>query len=415
MITAALMRQMWPHGDSKIPGLIDGIVDTAPTVFEKYGLTTKLVIAHFMAQMSFECNAGLEVVENLNYSTPERIKKVWPTRFSVASAVAYVHNPQKLADKVYNGRMGNRMGTDDGWNYRGRGGTQTTGREGYERLGNEVGLDLLGHPDLVNDPAHFLECSVADFILCGCLPFAQKDDVRGVTQKLNGGQNGISDRISWLARWKASLRDEDDPVVEIAMTDVSARSRTEDNSVLRYGAKGYDVEALQKRLSTLGYKVGKIDGDFGAATRSAVLAFQADNNLTTDGIVGSATRDALKNDEATRPLSETRIEATADTLRDAGSETIKTSDKIGWVGKALAFLGLGTGLDQTGGLQKVVDTSNQIQSLSPAFKMVQDFLQWIGHNAWIVFILGGILIYFWVNKVIERRVQDHIEGNNLGR
>jgi putative chitinase len=113
--------------------------------------------------------------------------------------------PRALANKVYNGRMGNALGSDDGWNFRGRGAAQTTGREGYARLAKATGLDVLNHPDLVNDPNRFLECGVADFILCGCLPFAKADDVLNVTRRLNGGTVGLAQRQIWLAKWKAAL------------------------------------------------------------------------------------------------------------------------------------------------------------------------------------------------------------------
>src|ERR1700722_14723394 len=175
MLTEAMLRRLWPRGDSRIPGLIDGIIASAPAVLAKYGISTPLLLAHFMAQVSHECGAGLEVEENLNY-TAQGIVRVWPSRFSsIVAAAPYAHNPQKLADKVYGSRMGNRPGTDDGWNYRGRGAPQTTGHDGYAALARSTGLDLLGNPDLVNEPEHFLECGVADFINCGCLPFAERD------------------------------------------------------------------------------------------------------------------------------------------------------------------------------------------------------------------------------------------------
>jgi putative chitinase len=123
----------------------------------------------------------------------------------MATAAPYAGNPRALANKVYNGRMGNVSGSDDGWNFRGRGASQTTGREGYARLAKATGLDLVSNPDLVNDPQRFLECGVADFILCGCLPFAKADDVLGVTRRLNGGIVGLAQRQVWLAKWKAAL------------------------------------------------------------------------------------------------------------------------------------------------------------------------------------------------------------------
>jgi putative chitinase len=199
------LSRLWPNGDARIPGLRAGIVGAAPKVFAKYGIATPLLAAHVMAQISHECGAGHEVVENLNYSAV-RMMQVWPSRFrTMAAAAPYAHNPIALADKVYNGRMGNAAGSDDGWNFRGRGASQTTGREGYARLAKATGLDLVAHPDLVNDPAHFLECGVADFVLCGCLPFAKADDVLNVTKRLNGGTVGLAHREAWLAKWKAAL------------------------------------------------------------------------------------------------------------------------------------------------------------------------------------------------------------------
>jgi putative chitinase len=200
-----VLSRLWPSGDAKVPGLRAGIVAAAPAVFAKYGITTPLLIAHVMAQISHECGAGHDVVENLNY-TAGRMMQVWPSRFStMATAAPYAGNPRALANKVYNGRMGNAAGSDDGWKFRGRGAAQTTGREGYARLAKATGLDLVNHPDLVNDPQRFLECGVADFVLCGCLPFARADDVLNVTRRLNGGTVGLAQRETWLAKWKAAL------------------------------------------------------------------------------------------------------------------------------------------------------------------------------------------------------------------
>jgi putative chitinase len=103
--------------------------------------------------------------------------------------------------------MGNAVGSDDGWNFRGRGGSQTTGREGYVRVRKATGIDVVSHPDYLIDPRYFLTCAVSDFINCGCLPFAKADDVVGVTRRLNGGAVGLAERKAWLAKWKAALRD----------------------------------------------------------------------------------------------------------------------------------------------------------------------------------------------------------------
>lgn len=199
------LYNLWPNGDEKVSGLRDGIAASAPAVFAKYGINTPLLVAHVMAQISHECGAGHDVVEDLNYSAV-RMTQVWPNRFpTVNDAAPYAHNPQALANKVYNGRMGNASGSNDGWNFRGRGGSQTTGREGYQRVKAQTGLDVVNSPDILISPDHFLECAVSDFVNCGCLPFAKADDVVNVTKRLNGGTVGLSSREGWLADWKKAL------------------------------------------------------------------------------------------------------------------------------------------------------------------------------------------------------------------
>jgi putative chitinase len=270
MLTIEIMRQMWPHGDVKISGLVDGIASAAPRVFPKYGLTSDLLIAHAMAQFSHECGAGSEVVENLNYSA-NGLMATWPSRFDAAKAQAFAHNQQEIADEVYNGRMGNRAGTDDGWNFRGRGGSQVTGRDSYLKLGARVDLDLINGPDLVNNPNHFLECAVADFVLCGCLPFALHDDVGGVTFHLNGGHIGLSQRTQWLAQWKA--------IFHLNSSDPHLHS----------------AAWIQQSLNKLGTEPPLIvDGSFGPLTVSALRAFQRTHGLEPDGKLGPLTEAALE-------------------------------------------------------------------------------------------------------------------------
>lgn len=60
-------------------------------------------------------------------------------------------------------------------------------------------------------------------------------------------------------------------------------------SVLKLGMNGEDVTVLQTKLKALGYDIDNIDGDFGNVTLRAVLAFQTDNGMDADGIVGDET------------------------------------------------------------------------------------------------------------------------------
>ena len=169
-------------------------------------------MCHAMAQFSEESGCGSEMQENMNYSAG-RLLEVFPRHFNHSQAIELQHQPRLIADQAYDGRDGNRPGTDDGWNYRGQGLSQVTGRDNYTALAKKTGLDVLGHPELLWHPETALECGVADFVLCGCLPYAIRDSLLGVSAMLNCGHfvsnpaeiNGYSMRRNWLSLWKHAM------------------------------------------------------------------------------------------------------------------------------------------------------------------------------------------------------------------
>lgn len=275
MLTLEIMHAMWPNGNSTVPGLVEGIVAAAPAVLAKYGLNSDLVIAHAMAQFSHECGAGSEMTENINY-TATRACQVWPSRFQneadcFAKVGSFAGDPDfkiKLIDNVYGERNGNRPGTHDGSDYIGRGLSQVTGRGNYDTLGTKVGLDLLNEPDLVNAPPNALECGVADFVVCGCLPFAQADDVSGVTKHLNGGFIGLDERQVWLTKWKIVLSTQNPPL--------------------------HSTTWLQVSLNKLGADPLLVpDGSYGQLTAAAVAEFQDSHGLNADGKISPETLAAV--------------------------------------------------------------------------------------------------------------------------
>ncbi|HVK54084.1 MAG TPA: lytic enzyme [Burkholderiales bacterium] len=173
-------------------------------------LTTGLHLAHFMAQVLHE-SGGLTIqFENLNYS-PERLPKVWPKRFlplGQLDPVEFAHNPQKLANEVYGGRMGNN-GQDDGFTYRGRGLLQLTGKESYAEATNILRKDFPSAPDFVENPDEVisskwcLQVAVSEWVVKGCNALAEQDNVRAVTRAINGGLVGLAERTDWLRKTKA--------------------------------------------------------------------------------------------------------------------------------------------------------------------------------------------------------------------
>jgi peptidoglycan hydrolase-like protein with peptidoglycan-binding domain len=77
-----------------------------------------------------------------------------------------------------------------------------------------------------------------------------------------------------------------------------ANASNSSSTAVRRGSTGARVFALQERLAELGYYQGAIDGDFGAGTESAVIAFQSNNGLVADGVVGPSTEAALRDSNA---------------------------------------------------------------------------------------------------------------------
>lgn len=217
-----ILGRLWPHAPAE---LLDAVASGSAQVFAKYKIDTPLRVSHFMAQVSHESNGGTITAESLNYTTATRVHAVWPSRFTVESAQGYLHNARKLANKVYNGRMGNEVGSDDGYNYRGRGLLQLTGRESYKRIGKACGLPLEENPELAFAPANALNIAAAEFSSLGCLPFCDKNDIRGVTKRVNGGYIGLDSRKAWLAKWRLALPELPDtmPASDDDVKDVDAQ------------------------------------------------------------------------------------------------------------------------------------------------------------------------------------------------
>ena len=182
---------------------LDALCVTAP----KWGIDTALREAHFIAQLAHESAQFTRLEENLNYSA-KRLLEVWPRRFPFASeAVPYANNPEKLANWVYAGRLGNGLEeSGDGWRYRGRGPIQITGRANYKAAGDAIGIDLVATPEAVLRPV--VGCDVAGWFWQSrkLNKYADLDNLRTITMLVNGGSNGLEDRRSWLATAKTVLR-----------------------------------------------------------------------------------------------------------------------------------------------------------------------------------------------------------------
>ena len=166
----------------------------------KYGIAdSRLRLAHFFAQVLHESGCMRFDMENLNYSA-EALGKVFGKYFTTKEkADAYARQPEKIANRVYANRMGNRDETSgDGWKFRGRGLIQLTGRTNYKAFAEWVGDSrIMDEPDLVSSE-YAVHSAVFFWDKNNLNRFADNDDVVGLTRRINGGENGLAHRRELL-------------------------------------------------------------------------------------------------------------------------------------------------------------------------------------------------------------------------
>jgi len=164
-------------------------------VFDKYGMNTPIRQASFIGQCQHESNNFKTLEENLHYSAAG-LMRVWPSRFPSADvANQYANNPEKIANKVYAGRMGNTE-EGDGWAYHGRGLIQLTGRDNYKNCGDALGLALITNPELLAMPKGAALSAGWFWGKRGLNELADVKDFETMTKRINGGTLGLDDRIA---------------------------------------------------------------------------------------------------------------------------------------------------------------------------------------------------------------------------
>lgn len=182
---------------NKLKGHVpDTVIAQIPEVMEKFKIDTATKLAHFLAQCGHESGGFRVVNENLNYSAKGLqgiFKKYFPTP---VLAEQYQRKPEKIANRVYGGRMGNGAeASGDGWKYRGRGYIQLTGKSNYTEFDKVVSENIIENPDLVATKYPLL--SAAWFFHKNCLrrcADASDATVLSVTKCVNGGTIGLADR-----------------------------------------------------------------------------------------------------------------------------------------------------------------------------------------------------------------------------
>ena len=185
-ISAGLAARWYPH-----------LIAT----FAEFGINKPVEQAMFIAQVGHESASFTAKVESFNYSVDGLMRTFGPlskakrlSHYQCTMLGRTIQQPAKqeaIANLVYGGRMGN-SNPGDGWKYRGRGPMQTTGLKNYMACGPALKLDLVGHPELLEDDLNGMRSAGWYWQSNSCGRNA--DDIEWVTQRINGGLNGLQDR-----------------------------------------------------------------------------------------------------------------------------------------------------------------------------------------------------------------------------
>lgn len=210
VITEELWYKIFPPQQKfKLNNLVGyipkSVIDQIPETAKKFNITNNLRLAHFLAQCAHESGNFKAVFENLNYSA-NGLRKVFPGYFpNQTIANEFARKPQKIANKVYGSRMGNGdEASGDGWKYRGRGYIQLTGKNNYMIFDRVVEDDILKNPDLVATKHPLMSAAFffdRNNLWTICDRGSDDKTITAVTRRVNGGTNGLDDRIKHFKKF----------------------------------------------------------------------------------------------------------------------------------------------------------------------------------------------------------------------
>jgi putative chitinase len=187
----------------------DAVLSMIPDTAQKFQINTPLRLAHFLAQCGHESGGFKAVQENLNYSA-DGLKRIFPKYFPGNLSESYSRQPQKIASRVYGGRMGNGVeSTGEGFKFRGRGYIQLTGKDNYTAFGRAINEDVISNPDLVSTKYPLLSAAWF-FSKNGLHKMADEGStdavVTKITRRVNGGTIGLADRIKHFKEYFELLK-----------------------------------------------------------------------------------------------------------------------------------------------------------------------------------------------------------------
>jgi len=172
-------------------------------ILPDYDITTPQRTAAFLAQCAHESGGFTALHENLNYR-PETLCKVWPHYFNESNVNDYAHQPEKIANRAYAGRMGNGdEASGDGWNYCGRGLIQLTGKNNYQAFADSIQTNISEIPAYLQTVEGAIQSACWFWENNNLNACADAGDIVKMTKIINGGTLGLDDRT---ARYNHALQ-----------------------------------------------------------------------------------------------------------------------------------------------------------------------------------------------------------------
>lgn len=181
------------------------------TLLNSYHINTPLRVAHFMAQIEHE--SGLKPIsENLNYSAKRMLeifkhdfdtnRDKWLSPKEKEKVLYLLGSPKRIANFVYANQNGNgNEASGEGWKYRGRGFIQITGKDNYLMLSKDTRIDYLNNPDLLLNESDSLISALWYWNKHKLNLLADKNDIKAITKRINGGYNGLAHRQELLNKY----------------------------------------------------------------------------------------------------------------------------------------------------------------------------------------------------------------------
>lgn len=201
-LTAELLGRLYTGTPSAV---VATFVDPLIKALDHYAIATLNQRAAFLATIGVESGNLRHVSENLNYSA-QGLLATFPRYFTAATAASYARQPEKIANKAYANRMGNgNEASGDGWRYRGAGLIQLTGHDNQKAYAQAVGKSLIDVGAWLRSPEGAADSAGWFWSVHYLNDAAERGDMKAVTKGVNGGYNGLDERVALFGRAKTLL------------------------------------------------------------------------------------------------------------------------------------------------------------------------------------------------------------------